>query len=872
MTVVAQLLCILLQLKQALSGDNDIIFSGDTPIIVSNKDRLNNTALNATLQDFIYDFYNTFGIAPVTFDPSEYTPCTLSTSAINTTITATISALYIGIFSSNSYPISLLPNQDISTCYNGTESHCVKIVYDNNLSQYAMIAMSNDTLGAMYSLYSISQYIFGIDPLYRFSGISGFDYSDVGYLTIRNTTYFNTKMQFNQASFKYRAIFTNDEDLLGGFGADPYGESVFSGTILMYIFETLLRLKGNMLQIGTITYPDEISIKLAYKRGIYIQAASHFNLFNSNTKQFPAEIEYEWEWDKYPMTPKFVWISSITSLLEINLIPNENIIWSVGYRGLWDESAPCNNCTEKQRGEMTSQVIGNMTEWLDNYKDSNMITFMWDEGIDQLSKGYLKIPEMVSIILTDNGNGIINYVQQYGNISDGIYTHTAMYNGAANQLTELSSPVRHFEQIGNFGRKSRKNKYAIINTSDLKPVLLSTSAVFDCLWDINECDNDGNEYILNWCLRMYLMNNQNVYDESNYFIAKQIAILYQRYYNISYVMNNGQSDNYISNTIINIATQFIDGINITNSNTNGSLSNSTVNNIKKYIQPNTTIEYINSLFTDSMQLYYNQILGNLSLQSIQLFEEHVLLQQSYHYYGQKAINNICYAASNDVTNNVNINTALKYLDDALDNLQSIFKWARKVEQYNGWRGLYYNARLSDFQRARSYVKKLSNLIENGYNYNYNSNSNSKSCQLPVRPFKYYSFTWYQLPQKDNYPFFYYNQSFHLNTYIRMYCINTGSQIDNINVTNCCINNVNGGVFSISNGCNAMIELNVLRWDICKYIRYTLDETIPNQMSLSVMQNNNVINITQSTVVQARCQYFNGELDSQITTATFNTAL
>ena len=196
------------------------------------------------------------------------------------------------------------------------------------------------------------------------------------------------------------------------------------------------------------------------------------------------------------MTPKFVWISS---LLEINLIPNENIICSVGYRRLWHESAPCNNCTEKN-GEMTSQVIANMTKWLDNYKDSNMITFMWNEGIDQVSKGYLKIPEMVTSILTQNGNGIINYVQQYGNISDDIYTR------AANQLTELSSPVRHFEQIGNFARKSRKNKYAIINTNDLKPVSLSTSAVFDSLWDINECDNDGNEIYVKLVF-------ENVFDE-----------------------------------------------------------------------------------------------------------------------------------------------------------------------------------------------------------------------------------------------------------------------------------------------------------------------------------------------------------------------
>eukprot|EP01084_Bolivina_argentea_P127556 225555_1 len=430
------------------TNNNDIIFSGDATIIVSDADRVYNSAFNASLQDFVYDFYNVFGLVPLTLDPKVYLsePCSVGDN--------TISVIYVGLFSSSSYPLSLLPNKDISSCYNGAESHCVRIVYDNNYDQYAMIAMSNDTLGAIYALFTISSNIFGIDPLYRFSGINGFDFTDYSEeeLIIKNGT--SLSLIFGSPSFEYRCIFNNDEDLLGGFGfGDEYGESVFSGHIFQYLFESLLRLKGNCMQIGTVTYPDEISIKLAAKRGIYIQAASHFNLLNSNTKMWPLNIT-EWEYQKYPMNPKFVWNASISALLSVLQIPADGIIWSVGYRGLWDNGAPCPGCSEQEKGLIISQVIGNMSIWLP--KDSKMNTFMWSEGIGQLSNGYLKIPANVSIILTDNGNGYINDIDNFGNISEGIYIHTMMESSQSNQLTELTSPVRFFQQISKFTNKSKK--------------------------------------------------------------------------------------------------------------------------------------------------------------------------------------------------------------------------------------------------------------------------------------------------------------------------------------------------------------------------------------------------------------------------------
>jgi hypothetical protein len=68
-------------------------------------------------------------------------------------------------------------------------------------------------------------------------------------------------------AFKYRGIFTNDEDLMGYFRQDPMSESVFDLRTWDTIYETLLRAKANMLIPGTSPNPDERHISLATRRG-----------------------------------------------------------------------------------------------------------------------------------------------------------------------------------------------------------------------------------------------------------------------------------------------------------------------------------------------------------------------------------------------------------------------------------------------------------------------------------------------------------------------------------------------------------------------------------------------------------------------------
>ena len=209
-----------------------VLLNGDAVLVVSNTDRFDNTAFNMTYKDFIIDMYNAFGIAPMLQDTT-YTPCSTSFTG-----TDTISVIYLGLFENNSYATSLLPNGDINSCVNGTESHCIMVVYDKKYSVYSLIAMGNDTRGAIYAAYSVSELILNVDPLYRFTGINGLYYPNG--ISLNKTT----KYLFPSPLFEYRALFNNDEDLLGDSFADPYGQAVHSGTAYNWLFESTLRMKG----------------------------------------------------------------------------------------------------------------------------------------------------------------------------------------------------------------------------------------------------------------------------------------------------------------------------------------------------------------------------------------------------------------------------------------------------------------------------------------------------------------------------------------------------------------------------------------------------------------------------------------------------
>ena len=128
-------------------------------------------------------------------------------------------------------------------------------------------------------------------------------------------------------TFEYRGFFVNDEDMLGGFAEDPLGESVFDVRMWDRVFELILRLKGNAVIVGTAAYPDERSLDLAARRGLYL-AEHHITLLGTNTFQWPVGVPYSYNKTRETLT--YAWRGVVEQQA------GRQMLWTVGYRGLND--------------------------------------------------------------------------------------------------------------------------------------------------------------------------------------------------------------------------------------------------------------------------------------------------------------------------------------------------------------------------------------------------------------------------------------------------------------------------------------------------------------------------------------------------------
>ena len=158
------------------------------------------------------------------------------------------------------------------------------------------------------------------------------------------------------------------------------------------------------------------------------------------------------------------------------------MLWSVGLRGLSDYAYQCANSTDC--GSQISDVLANQTAWIQAVQPgAPMILYLWDELLELLASGHLVVPPGVSVIFTDAGDGFIRVNANVSRYANGVYFHTMMYNGFANQLTELVPVDRIFTQVGNFSAHANSTLAFVLNLSDMLPVPMSSEAVLRMMWD-----------------------------------------------------------------------------------------------------------------------------------------------------------------------------------------------------------------------------------------------------------------------------------------------------------------------------------------------------------------------------------------------------
>ncbi len=341
----------------------------------------------------------------------------------------------------------------------------------NQRQRQAVVLAGSDVRGTMYAVYEFSEKYLGIDPMYYWT-----DNQPVHRASVQIPETLNE--EFPSPVFEYRGFFINDEDMLTGWARAAENENTgISLKVWDKIYETTLRLKGNMVAPGTWIFPDDAQVKLAAKRGLIV-TQHHAIPLGLNVARWPLNAPYNYT--THPEVLQHAWRNAVNSYL-----PNQEVLWSVGLRGLSDVTYasmdPSVQNDNKALARLISRAIADQIEIVRSVRpDAKFVTNLWQEGARLVQQGLLKIPSEVSTVWADDGYG---YLQDHGEVAagQGAYDHVAMMNGRANQLTEMVPLERSFSEMGRY-IKANATDYFLVNTSDIRPVSMSTKAVMEIAW------------------------------------------------------------------------------------------------------------------------------------------------------------------------------------------------------------------------------------------------------------------------------------------------------------------------------------------------------------------------------------------------------
>lgn len=334
----------------------------------------------------------------------------------------------------------------------------------------AVVLSGADMRGTIYAIYEFSQEYLGVDPLYYWT-----DHEPERRARVVLSA--GLEKVFPAPVFRYRGFFINDEDLLTGWAPGAKDHTGISLAVWDKVFETVLRLKGNMIVPGTWIFPNDPQVKAAGERGLIV-TEHHAIPLGLNVARWPRDVPYNYT--EHPEILERAWRDAVAEYPK-----GQEILWDVGLRGLSDVSYasmdPSVRDNDKALGALISKAIRDQMGIVrEAHPDAHFVTDLWQEGARLEQAGYLHIPPEVTTVWADDGSG---YIQDKGEVKagEGTYDHIAMLNGRANQLSEMVPVARTDEELRRY-IDAGATEYMLVNTSDIRPVTMSARAIMDLAW------------------------------------------------------------------------------------------------------------------------------------------------------------------------------------------------------------------------------------------------------------------------------------------------------------------------------------------------------------------------------------------------------
>jgi hypothetical protein len=352
----------------------------------------------------------------------------------------------------------------------------------------AVVMTGSDVRGTIYAIYEFSRRFLNVDPLYWWT-----DHPPVRCARVVVPGGFTVEPP--SPTFRYRGWFINDEDLLTAWRPGTAERSGISLETWDHLYESLLRLKGDMIIPTTFIFPDEPQTRAAGERGLVI-SQHHMEPLGLNVYQWPKDVPYSLE------RLFAAWRCAVSQYA-----PGQEVVWTVGLRGRYDRpfwpDIPDAPRTAEGRARMIREAIDKQIEMVRKqwpHAHPEFILNSWMEGSGLLRGGALDLPPEVIRVWADNGRGTI---QDGGKMraGEGVYYHTAVVGGNGNNFTERV-PVECIARELGRAAKAGATRYMLLNPANIRPVAMTTRAVMDLAWDARRwtdaARDPGGEFLDAW--------------------------------------------------------------------------------------------------------------------------------------------------------------------------------------------------------------------------------------------------------------------------------------------------------------------------------------------------------------------------------------
>ncbi len=352
--------------------------------------------------------------------------------------------------------------------------------------------IGSDDLGLIYGMLYISKEYLKINPFWYWAEQKPEKQKSIKIPMV--------EYQMPCPKIRFRGWFVNDETCLLGW------DNVYPPTkkIWFPIFETLLRLEGNMIIPGTDLPRDSISYKFASDMGFWI---THHHIEPLGAEMFIRRFfDKKPSYSDNPELFESLWREAVIKQKE------RKVVWVLGFRGqndvpFWFYDPRYKK--PKERGKMISRVIKTQLSILLEYvKNPAICTYIYGEITELYKKGYLELPEEIIKIWSDSGYGkmvsrrqnldnprIVSIPDKFDRGPHGIYYHVSFHDlQASNHLTMLTGVDFIYKELNN-ALTFKMDKFLLVNCGVIRPHIYSLEFISN-IWLKGELkvDNWQNDF------------------------------------------------------------------------------------------------------------------------------------------------------------------------------------------------------------------------------------------------------------------------------------------------------------------------------------------------------------------------------------------